>query len=138
MCSAQNLNGLSIIFYRSHSAHMRRSDVYKTRMACPSYFIVRTLRTHDAPTYTSTTDKCGARSGSPNNMFLAPYVTSFVKTHHLCSKIISTFLAIITCYDIKNSHAKFHSNLKLSCQVIREYVHNTLILVLLASVCVLK
>ena len=24
----QNLNGLSIVFYRSHSAHTRRSDVY--------------------------------------------------------------------------------------------------------------
>ena len=58
----QTLNGLSIVFYRSQSAHTRRSDVYKTLMASPSYFIVLT---RDAPTYTSTTDKCGARSGSP-------------------------------------------------------------------------
>ena len=28
VCSAQNLNGLSIVFYCSHSTHMRRSDVY--------------------------------------------------------------------------------------------------------------
>ena len=63
--SAQKLYGLSIVFYRSQSAHMRRSATYKTSMACPSYFIVHTPRTRDAPTYTSTTDKCGARSGSP-------------------------------------------------------------------------
>ena len=61
----QNLNGLSIVFYCSHSVHTRRSDVYKTWMACPSYFIVHTPVTRDTPTYTSTTDKCGARSGLP-------------------------------------------------------------------------
>ena len=29
--------------------------------------------------------------------------------------------------DIKNSRAKFHNYMKLTCRVIREYVHNTLL-----------
>ena len=40
---------------------------------------------------------------------------------------IPLFLAIIIRNDIKNSRAKFHNDMKLSCQVIREYVYNTLL-----------
>ena len=29
--------------------------------------------------------------------------------------------------DIKNSRAKFHNSMKFSCQVIRNYVHNTFV-----------
>ena len=47
----QNLNGLSIVFYCSNSAHTRPSDVYKTWMACPSYFIVQTPHTRGPPMY---------------------------------------------------------------------------------------
>ena len=72
----QNLNGLSIIYYRSQPgthnalmytklewlvyhilsftvrAHTWRSNTYKTWMVCSSYFIIHSPRTHDAPTYT--------------------------------------------------------------------------------------
>ena len=44
--------GLSIVFYRSQSMHTQHSNVYKTWMACPSYFIVHSLCTRDAPTHT--------------------------------------------------------------------------------------
>ena len=48
----QNLNGLSIVFYRSQSVYTWWPDVYKTWMACPSYFIIHSPRTCDDPTYT--------------------------------------------------------------------------------------
>ena len=51
--------------YRSHSAHIWRSDVYKTWMAFLSDFLFTLRAQCDAPTYTLTTDQCGARSGSP-------------------------------------------------------------------------
>ena len=44
--------GLSIVFYRGQSVHTRRSDVYKTWMTCPSYFIVHSSPTCDTPMYT--------------------------------------------------------------------------------------
>ena len=56
----QNLNGFSIGFVCSHSAH-------KVTLRCiQNFFSIRFFCSHcDAPTYTSTTDQCGARSGSP-------------------------------------------------------------------------
>ena len=41
--------GLSIVFYHSQFAHTQHSGVYKTWMACPSYFIIHSLPTRDAP-----------------------------------------------------------------------------------------
>ena len=54
-------------------------------------------------------------------------MTSLAKTRQLRTKIKFRFLAIIIRNDIKNSRAKFHNDMKLSCQVIREYVYNTLL-----------
>ena len=54
-------------------------------------------------------------------------MTGFVKTHHLHTKIIVDFFLAIMSNDIKNSHAKFDNDMKLSCQAIQEYVHNTLV-----------
>ena len=48
----KNLNGLSIIFYHSQSAHRQRSDVYKTLMDCQLYFIVYNPLTRNATTCT--------------------------------------------------------------------------------------
>ena len=56
----ENLNSLSIIFYCSHSTHQVAPQGMETQMACWSYFIVHTLNTHDAPTYNSTINQCGA------------------------------------------------------------------------------
>ena len=80
--------GFSIVFYCSQSAHTWRPDVYKTWMACPSYFITvrvhattrciqnlnglsivfyRSQSTHtQRPDVYATTDKCGAHSGLPH------------------------------------------------------------------------
>ena len=38
--------------------------------------------------------------------------------------IIFHFLAIIICYDIRNSRAKFHNDLKLNHQVTIHYIYN--------------
>ena len=48
------------------------------------------------------------------------------KTATYAQKSLFTFLAIIMCNNVKNSRAKFHDDL-LRCQVIPEYVHNTLV-----------
>ena len=42
-----HLNGLSIVFYRSHSPYTQRTKPWHTWIACQSYFIVLTDRTRD-------------------------------------------------------------------------------------------
>ena len=97
----QNLNGLSTVFYRSHSPYTRRTKPWQTWMASQSYFIILTVRTYDVQThdrlewllnrissfsqsihtmYETMTDyhQCGACSGSPQIMSIKLHIAASI------------------------------------------------------------
>ena len=85
----QNLNGFSIGFVCSHSAHNVTLARSYTKLEWLFYRIcLFTLRAQrDARTYTSTTDQCGARSGSPQLIICSQCNSSMKIQVHVATNV---------------------------------------------------
>ena len=118
----QNLNGLFVIiiiyFYHSQSTCMQCSNIYKTWMACPSYFIIHNPNTRDAPTNIDYWQVWGLLRLAPITFIVLICVLSLqiIWYMHICTYILWCYSLRLLLYrkgdlDELSKHGSLHQYL---------------------------